>query len=343
MDFRYNDDQRSLSEALRGRLTSEDADSCLASLGVFGLQGADSAGGLELGTDLAIVVCEELGRVAAVEHYRAAELLADVVADTGIRAGTALDLLSGVIAGNSLAAAAGAWPPLRARSADGRVELTGQAVFPAAQADAAILIVPAAFGNGEPAVLAVVGADAAGLRPAHAAQDGLVRRRFESVRPIATAAMNDTGDRPGRSLIRAMIRQAAFFLGLSEGAHAHACRWAGRRRQFGHPLVSYQALAFRLAGQLGHIEAVRLLVHRAAWLADRGEDAALAATEAAAYGAELALDVTEYAIHVHGAFGLTRQAPVHRFYQCALDEARLWGAPSRLWRAAAALHIRCPS
>jgi alkylation response protein AidB-like acyl-CoA dehydrogenase len=111
----------------------------------------------------------------------------------------------------------------------------------------------------------------------------------------------------------------------------------GSRRQFGRPIGENQALSFPLARHFAEGEAVRLLLHKAAWLDDQQADATLAATQALAYAAELVLDATVWAIHVHGAAGLTRQEPVHQYYQVAASEAVRWGTPRALWREAARL------
>jgi alkylation response protein AidB-like acyl-CoA dehydrogenase len=136
---------------------------------------------------------------------------------------------------------------------------------------------------------------------------------------------------PTPTLARAWVRQSAYLLGLAVGAHRLAVLRAARRQQFGQAIGENQAISFPLAEQFAHLEATRLLVHRAAWLDDRGENAGLAATWALAYAAEQALQTTAWALHVHGAFGLTRYAPVHRHYELAAREALRWGSPARLW------------
>ncbi|HEY5990774.1 MAG TPA: acyl-CoA dehydrogenase family protein [Streptosporangiaceae bacterium] len=346
MNLHYSEDQRSLGKALRSELRRtmtggdgagpDGADECLARLGVFGLQVPGDAGGLDLGTGLSAVVCEELGRAAARDHYRAAELLADVVAAGG---GPVAEpgLLASIAQGRATVEAAGAVTPLRARQVDHGVELTGLTVMPGELARMAFLVVPAEVDDGGREVFAAVSMEAPGLTAGPGPRRGTSRIRADGVIAAAVADTGGAGGMPGRALTRARIRHGAYLLGLGEGAHALSCRWVARRRQFGRALGDYQALAFPLASQLAHAEAVRLLVHRAGWLCDHGQQAALAATEAVAYAAELALELTGFALHVHGAFGLTRGAPVHRYYERAAAEALRWGTPARLWRVAAIL------
>jgi alkylation response protein AidB-like acyl-CoA dehydrogenase len=181
---------------------------------------------------------------------------------------------------------------------------------------------------------------AAGTAEVRAAQDGrmTVRMPESAVDVVIGGALRFEGNAvsapPPRALTRAWIRQAAYLLGLAAGAHRLAVVRAARRRQFGQPIGEHQAISFPLARQFAHLQAVRLLVHQAAWRDDHGESAALAATRALAYAAEQALETTAWAVHVHGAFGLTRYAPVHRYYELAGREALRWGSTPLLWRLA---------
>jgi len=161
------------------------------------------------------------------------------------------------------------------------------------------------------------------------------RAAGDDYRGTARARDEDEGGAE-RARWRDHTRQAAYLLGLAAGAHRLAVRRALTRRQFGQPLAEHQAIAFPLAAQLAHQEAVRLLVHRAAWLDEQGEPADRAALRALAYAAEQALETTAWAVHVHGAFGLTRYAPVSRYYTLAATEALRHGSPAALWKRAGA-------
>ena len=46
--------------------------------------------------------------------------------------------------------------------------------------------------------------------------------------------------------------------------------WASTRRQFGQPIGKFQATGFKLADMAMEIDASRLMVHRAAWMASNG-------------------------------------------------------------------------
>ncbi|MEQ4304389.1 acyl-CoA dehydrogenase family protein [Plantactinospora sp. B6F1] len=290
MDLELDADQLALGRAVGGELDRcGDAahpgpvHNCLTGLQVYALEAPAAAGGLELGLGYAVVVCDELGRRAAPDGYRAAALLVDLLgADDAAPTG---DRCAEVAAGTV------------------RVTLSGGAD------DADVM----------------VAVDGAGrLRAVH--------RRSGSL--WAEVAGTGPAGPPTRPLHRARVRQAAYLCGLAARAHRLAVERAAERHQFGQALLSHQAIAFPLARQLAHLRAARLLVHEAAWRADTGAPAALATTRALAYASELALEITAAAVHVHGAFGLTGSAPVHRYYRAAAVEALRFGRPAELWRAA---------
>lgn len=320
-------DERDLCLGLRRGLSAEaDLDSTaarqvLAGLGVFALELPASAGGLELGLASGAIVCEELGRQAARDPYRASALLGDLLAGEPGLAG----LAGKVAAGDVLAVAAGWDAPVSVRRAAGRIELTGRCrATEAAPAD--FLLIPASDGDGR--VIAAVAVDSAGVR---VIQGRVAEIRLEDAGAIAVSALAGGG----RSILaRARVRQAAYLLGLAAGALRLAVARAGGWRQFGRPIGDNQALSFPLARQFAEAEAVRLLLHKAAWLDDQRADAALAAARALAYAAELALDATARAVHVHGAAGLTLRERVHRYYLLAAGEAVRWGTPRALWQEA---------
>src|SRR5262249_2903937 len=65
------------------------------------------------------------------------------------------------------------------------------------------------------------------------------------------------------------ISIAALALGMGQGALEAAVKYAKQRKQFGKPISEFQAIQFKLADMAAEIEAARLLVYRAAWLADQ--------------------------------------------------------------------------
>src|SRR4029453_9672260 len=64
---------------------------------------------------------------------------------------------------------------------------------------------------------------------------------------------------------------AALGLGMAQGALDASVRYAKQRKQFGQPISEFQAIQFKLADMATQVEAARLLVYQAAWLADRSD------------------------------------------------------------------------
>src|SRR5256884_2874692 len=65
------------------------------------------------------------------------------------------------------------------------------------------------------------------------------------------------------------ISIAALALGMAQGALDAAVKYAKQRKQFGQPISEFQAIQFKLADMATQVEAARLLVYQAAWLADK--------------------------------------------------------------------------
>lgn len=85
---------------------------------------------------------------------------------------------------------------------------------------------------------------------------------------------------------------------------------AGQRHQFGAPIGTYQAVSHRIAEMKLRHEAARLLVYKAAALADRGQPVAMAAALAKLQTSEMAVQSALDAVRIHGAEGYTEAAGV---------------------------------
>jgi short-chain 2-methylacyl-CoA dehydrogenase len=111
------------------------------------------------------------------------------------------------------------------------------------------------------------------------------------------------------------ISVAAMAVGLAQGAYDLAERYAKERRQFGKPIVEFQAVQFKLADMATEIEAGRNLVHKAAWLKDEGRPFAKEAAMAKLYTGELSHRVANWALQIHGGYGYMEEYPISRFYR----------------------------
>jgi alkylation response protein AidB-like acyl-CoA dehydrogenase len=125
---------------------------------------------------------------------------------------------------------------------------------------------------------------------------------------------------------------AALSVGLAQGAFDGARRYAGERRQFGHPIASFQAIQWKLADMATRIQAARLLTYRAAWLKDeesgRGSQPwpsrSTASSMAKLYASEIAVRVAEEGVQIHGGYGFVKDYPAEKFFRdvklCTIGE-----------------------
>ncbi|AMO61843.1 acyl-CoA dehydrogenase [Mycolicibacterium phlei] len=110
----------------------------------------------------------------------------------------------------------------------------------------------------------------------------------------------------------------AMAVGVARAAYEYALEYALQREQFGRKIAEFQAVAFKLADMKARIDAARLLVWRAGWMARNGKTfdnaegsmAKLVASETATY-------VTDEAIQILGGNGYTRDYPVERMHRDA--------------------------
>ena len=103
-------------------------------------------------------------------------------------------------------------------------------------------------------------------------------------------------------------------VGIARAAYETALDYAKTREQFGKAIVENQAVAFALADMKTSIDAARLLVHRAAWMASQGLpfDAA-EGSMSKLFAGETAVKVTTQAMQILGGNGFTREYPVERW------------------------------
>lgn len=110
----------------------------------------------------------------------------------------------------------------------------------------------------------------------------------------------------------------AMAVGVARAAYDWALAYAKERTQFGRAIIENQAISFMLANMKTEIDAARLLVWRAAWMARNGKPFIAAEGSMAKYKAgEVAVWATDRAIQIGGGIGYVREAPVERFHRDA--------------------------
>lgn len=107
-------------------------------------------------------------------------------------------------------------------------------------------------------------------------------------------------------------------VGLARAAAEYAAEYATQRETFGKPIAEHQAVAHHLADMHTEVDAARLLVYRANWMAatertfTRGEG-----SMSKLKASETAVSVTERAVQVLGGYGFVKDFPVERWYRDA--------------------------
>jgi len=110
----------------------------------------------------------------------------------------------------------------------------------------------------------------------------------------------------------------AMAVGCARAAYEYALEYSTQREQFGKPIGDNQAVAFTLAEMATRIDAARLLVWRASWMARNDKDFANAeGSMSKLYASETATFVTQNAVRILGGNGYTREYPVERWHRDA--------------------------
>jgi alkylation response protein AidB-like acyl-CoA dehydrogenase len=107
----------------------------------------------------------------------------------------------------------------------------------------------------------------------------------------------------------------AMGLGLAQGAFEMAMAYAKERKQFGKPISKFQINAFKLADMALKIELARNLLYKACWLKDTGRPYAKEAAMSKLYCSEIAKEVADEAVQIHGGYGLMKDYDIERFYR----------------------------
>lgn len=108
---------------------------------------------------------------------------------------------------------------------------------------------------------------------------------------------------------------AAMGLGLAQGAYEMAMDYAEKRVQFGKPIRSFQVNSFKLADMAMKIELARNLLYKACWLKDNHQPFGKEAAMAKLYTSEIAREIANESLQIHGAHGLMKDNPIERFYR----------------------------
>lgn len=120
-----------------------------------------------------------------------------------------------------------------------------------------------------------------------------------------------------KTLSGGRIGIAAQALGIASGAYELALKYSKERKAFGKEIANHQAIAFKLADMYTEIEAARLLVMKAAYDKDQGNNYDTSSAAAKLYASKVAMEQTVEAVQIHGGNGFVKDYHVERFMRDA--------------------------
>jgi len=110
----------------------------------------------------------------------------------------------------------------------------------------------------------------------------------------------------------------ALAVGIARAALEKAAQYSKERVQFGKPIGHFQAIQLKLAEMAMRLEAARMLVWRAAILADKKKGRISGASAMAkAYAGDTAMYVTTEALQIMGGYGYMRDYPMEKYMRDA--------------------------
>jgi len=120
-----------------------------------------------------------------------------------------------------------------------------------------------------------------------------------------------------KTLSGGRIGIAAQALGIAAGAYELSLKYAKERKAFGTEICNHQAIAFKLADMYTDISAARMMVMKAAWDKDQGNNYDMSSAMAKLYASKVAMEHTVEAVQIHGGNGFVKDYHVERLMRDA--------------------------
>lgn len=143
---------------------------------------------------------------------------------------------------------------------------------------------------------------------------------FDDVRVPASAMLGAEGaglTQALTTLTSGRIGIAAQAVGILAACLDASVTFAKDRIAFGKPIGAFEGVSFKIAQMATDLDAARLLVYRAAALADAGRPFAIEASKAKLFASTKAREHASEALQIHGGYGYTTEFPVERYYRDA--------------------------
>ena len=104
-------------------------------------------------------------------------------------------------------------------------------------------------------------------------------------------------------------------LGAAQGAFEKAVKHTLKRKQFGKPIATFQGVQFMIAEMAAKLEVARNTLYKACWLIDKGKFDPKIVSIAKLFAGEIAVDVVNQALQLHGGYGYIAEYGVERAYR----------------------------
>ena len=290
--------------------------------------------------DLAMVA-EQLGKtVAPGPLYPVSTVLAGLVdcAERQSHAATIESLISGeTVASWAVYEPGQGWAPhqpaVTATPTDSGYRIDGVKDRVEAGAQSGLLLVVAHSDDGVRQFL--VPTDASGVQIEPQQSVDLVKQyarvHFDGVDVDHSAAVGSAAETAGlidRQSQLAQVLQCAEVVGILQTVFDFTVAWALDRHTFGRPLASYQALKHRFADMKMWLEACRATTAAAvAAIAARSPDAGLSASIAKSYLGEMATEIVQGCVQMHGGIGVTWEHDLHVYLRRVALYRSMFGTP----------------
>jgi alkylation response protein AidB-like acyl-CoA dehydrogenase len=297
----------------------------LAAQGYTGIVFDEAYGGVGLGAVELVLLMEEAGRV----------LLPGPLFSTVALAGAAIDAcgsdeqkrrrLMPICRGEACATLAllessASWDPAALRMTGSAGRLSGEKLFVTDAAVAQFIVVVANDG------VFVVDATSPGVRIAPMTGMDLTRRLYAISFDNAPAEPLANPGGLGRALEIATTALVAEMVGGMQRTLDITVEYAKTRKQFGKPIGGFQAVQHMCADMYLETESARSAAYYAAWaLQERAPDAAAAVATAKLYASDVARQVGNRGIQVHGGMGFTWENDLHLYYRRAKASETMLG------------------
>lgn len=141
---------------------------------------------------------------------------------------------------------------------------------------------------------------------------------FDRVKVVASQMVATEGEGfkvAMRALDGGRISIAAQALGIASAALEAGLKYSKEREQFGKPIAEFQAIQWKLADAATKMAAAEALMFRAGYLKQTKSTFTRAASMAKLFSTEIANEVCNEMVQIHGGYGYIKEYPVERYFR----------------------------